>query len=102
MSVLNINTNNFGEVLKSDKKVLLDFFATWCGPCRMMSPLIDKIAEENPDIIVGKVNVDAEPELAAMFAVSSIPVLVVMKDGQIVNQSVGAIPKQRIENLLQS
>lgn len=102
MSVLNINTNNFGEVLKSDKKVLLDFFATWCGPCRMMSPLIDKIAEENPDIIVGKVNVDAEPELAAMFAVSSIPVLVVMKDGQIVNQSVGAIPKQQIENLLQS
>ncbi|MBE6783213.1 MAG: thioredoxin [Ruminococcaceae bacterium] len=102
MSVLNVNTKNFNEVLNSDKKVLLDFFATWCGPCRMMSPLIDKIAEENPDILVGKVNVDEEPELAAMFAVSSIPVLVVMKDGQIVDQSVGAIPKQQIENLLQS
>ena len=102
MSVLNVNTKNFNEVLNSDKKILLDFFATWCGPCRMMSPLIDKIAEENPDILVGKVNVDEEPELAAMFAVSSIPVLVVMKDGQIVDQSVGAIPKQQIENLLQS
>ena len=100
MSVLSVNKNNINEVLNSDKKVLLDFFASWCGPCRMLSPVIDKVAEENPDVLVGKVNVDDEPELAAMFSVSSIPVLVVMKDGKILNQSLGAIPKQQVEALL--
>ena len=103
MSVLHITKDTFeAEVLKSDKPVLLDFFAVWCGPCKMIAPVLDEIAEEREDIKVCKVNVDEEPELAAMFAVSSIPVLVVMKDGQIVDQSVGAIPKQQIENLLQS
>ncbi|MBQ7956443.1 MAG: thioredoxin [Clostridia bacterium] len=100
MSVLKVNKDNINEVLNSDKKVLLDFYASWCGPCRMLSPVIDKVAEENPDIVVGKVNVDDEPELAAMFSVSSIPVLVVMKDGKILKQSLGAIPKQQVEALL--
>ncbi|MCD8122878.1 MAG: thioredoxin [Clostridiales bacterium] len=101
MSVININQNNFrAEVLNSDKPVLLDFWASWCGPCRMVSPIVDEIAAERPDIKVGKVNVDEQSELAAQFRVMSIPTLVVMKDGKVVNQAVGARPKNQILDLL--
>ena len=96
MSVLSINKDNFDVVKNSEKPVLIDFFADWCGPCRMVSPIVDEIAAENDGILVGKVNVDEEPELAAAFGVSSIPMLVVVKNGEVVNQSVGAKPKQQI------
>lgn len=100
MSVLSVNKNNFDSVKNSEKPVLLDFYADWCGPCRMVSPLVDEIAEENPQYLVGKINVDNEPELAAAFGVSSIPMLVVMKNGKIVNQAVGARPKEQILAML--
>jgi len=101
MSAININKNNFqNEVINSDKPVLLDFWAPWCGPCRMVSPIIEEIAAERSDIKVGKVNIDEEAELAVQFGVMSIPSLVVMKDGKIVNQSVGARPKDAILALL--
>lgn len=96
MSVLSVTINNFDEVKNSEKTVLLDFYADWCGPCRMVSPLVDEIAEENPEFLVGKINVDNEPELAQAFGVSSIPMLVVMKNGKVVDQAVGARPKQQI------
>lgn len=102
MSVLNVNKNNFeNEVVKSEKTVLLDFYADWCGPCRMVSPLVDEIAEENPQILVGKINVDNEPELSQAFGVASIPMLVTMKDGKIVNRAVGARPKEQILAMLE-
>ena len=101
MSVININKDNFeAEVMKSDKPVLLDFWASWCGPCRMVSPVVDEIAEERNDIKVGKINVDQERELAEAFGVYSIPTLVIMKDGKIVNQAVGARPKEQILAML--
>lgn len=101
MSVMNITKNNFQEeVINSEKPVLLDFWAEWCGPCRMVSPVVDEIAEERSDIKVGKINVDEQQELAAKFGIMSIPTLVVMKDGKIVNQSVGAGPKSRILAML--
>ncbi len=101
MSVMNITKNNLQEeVINSEKPVLLDFWAEWCGPCRMMSPVVDEIAEERSDIKVGKINVDAQQELAAKFGIMSIPTLVVMKDGKIINQSVGAGPKSRILAML--
>lgn len=101
MSVMNIDRNNFQEeVMNSDKPVLLDFWASWCGPCRMVSPIVDEIAEERSDIKVGKINVDEQSELAAQFGIMSIPTLVVMKDGKIVNQSVGAKPKSEILAML--
>ena len=101
MSVINIDKNNFQEeVMHSDKPVLLDFWASWCGPCRMVSPIVDEIAAERSDIKVGKINVDEQPELAAQFGVMSIPTLVVMKNGRIVNQTVGARPKAQILALL--
>ena len=101
MSVIHINKNNFrNEVLDSEKPVLLDFWAPWCGPCRMVSPIVDEIAAQRGDIKVGKVNVDEQPELAAQFGVMSIPTLVVIKGGKVVNQMVGARPKSQILAML--
>ena len=100
MSVISVSKANFEQIKNSEKTVLLDFYADWCGPCRMVSPIVDEIAEENPQYLIGKINVDDEPELAAAFAVSSIPTLVVMKDGKIVNQSTGARPKAQILAML--
>ena len=101
MSAININKNNFqNEVMNSDKPVLLDFWAPWCGPCRMVVPIVEEIACERKDIKVGKINVDEQPELASRFGVMSIPTLVVMKDGKIVNQAMGARPKNAILGML--
>ena len=101
MSALNLNLQNFDqEVMQSDKPVLLDFWAPWCGPCRKVVPLVEEIAEERADIKVGKVNVDEEPELAARFQVMSIPTLMVIRDGKIVNQALGARPKHQILAML--
>lgn len=101
MAVLAVTKDNFeSEVLQSDKPVLLDFWASWCGPCRMVSPIVDEIAQERGDIKVGKVNVDEQPGLAQQFGVMSIPMLVVMKNGQITNKTVGAMPKENILALL--
>ena len=101
MSVLHITAATFeNEVLHSDKPVLLDFWASWCGPCRMVGPILDEIAAERSDIKVCKINVDEQPALAAQFGVMSIPTLVVVKNGQEVNRSVGAMPKARILALL--
>ena len=101
MSVININKNNFqSEVLNSEKKVLLDFWAPWCGPCRMVVPIVEEIADERPDIKVGKVNVDEEVELASQFGIMSIPTLVVIENGKIVNQTMGAKPKDEILAML--
>ncbi len=101
MAVLTITKDNFQkEVLESQKKVLVDFWASWCGPCRMLSPLVDQVAEERSDIVVGKVNVDEQPELAAQFRVMSIPTLLVFQNGQAVKQSVGAVPKEQVLALL--
>ena len=101
MAAININHNNFhSEVINSEQKVLLDFWAPWCGPCRQVVPLVEQIAEERPDIKVGKINVDENPELAAQFGVMTIPTLMVMEHGQIVNQAKGARPKKAILELL--
>lgn len=101
MSVIHINKNNFrNEILNSEMPVLLDFWAPWCGPCRMVSPIVDEIATERGDIKVGKVNVDEERELAGQFGVMSIPTLVVIKGGRVVNQMVGARPKSQILAML--
>ncbi len=101
MSVIKINKENFqAKVLNSKKTVLLDFYADWCGPCRMVAPIVAEIAEERDDIKVGKINVDEQPELAARFGVMSIPMLAVVKDGKIVNQAVGYRPKEDIEAML--
>ncbi len=101
MSVQKINKNNFEAIKNQEKPILLDFYADWCAPCRMVSPIIDEIASERSDIVVGKVNVDDNPELASEFGVFSIPTLVVMKDGKVVNQSSGARPKGQILSLLE-
>lgn len=101
MSVLRITKDNFHqEVLQSQEPVLLDFWADWCGPCRMVGPIVEEIAGERADIKVGKVNVDEQQELAAAFQIMSIPTLVVMKGGKAVNQAVGALPKQQILSML--
>lgn len=101
MSVLVVNKDNFNSVVTSSKPVLLDFYANWCAPCRMVSPLVEEIATENPQYLVGKVNIDEEPELAQRFGVSSIPTLSVIKDGKVVRQSVGARPKADILALIE-
>ena len=101
MSAININKNNFqNEVLNSDKPVLLDFWAPWCAPCRMVVPIIEEIASEHADIKVGKINVDEQPELANKFGIMSIPTLVVMKNGKIIQQVSGARPKNAILQML--
>jgi thioredoxin 1 len=101
MSAIIINNNNFQEeVVNSEKKVLLDFWAPWCGPCQMVLPIVEEIAAERADIKVCKVNVDENPELAKKFRVMSIPTLVVMNGGEIVKRSVGAKPKEEILEML--
>ena len=101
MSAININKNNFqNEIMDSEKTVLLDFWASWCAPCRMVVPIIEEIAGERPDIKVGKINVDEQPELASKFGIMSIPTLVVMKNGKIVQQVSGARPKDAILRML--
>ncbi len=101
MALITITKDNFDEeVIRSDKPVLLDFWASWCGPCRMVSPIVDEIAAERSDIKVGKINVDEEQELAMAFGIASIPTLVVMRDGKAVERRVGAAPKAVIESML--
>jgi thioredoxin 1 len=100
MAVISISENNFEEIKNSSKTVLIDFFADWCGPCKMVSPIVDKIAEEHPEYIVGKVNVDDEPDLAESYGVMSIPTLVVLKGGEVAKKSVGVQPKEAILEML--
>ena len=101
MSIVKVNKNNFeNEVLKSDKKVLIDFYADWCGPCRMVGPVLEEIATEHPEYKICKVNVDEENELAASFKVMSIPALFVLENGKVINQSLGAKPKAQILDML--
>ena len=101
MSVITLTAQNYEmEVIASDKPVLIDFWASWCGPCRMLSPVVDEISDERDDIKVGKINVDEEPDLSKKFGIMSIPTLVVMDGGQIKNKSVGVIPKEKILEML--
>lgn len=100
MSVIQINKNNFESLKSESRTVLIDFYADWCGPCRMVSPIVDEIANERADLLVCKVNVDDEPELASQFGVFSIPTLAVMKDGRVVEQVSGARPKAQILELV--
>ena len=100
MSVITVTKENFNEIKSNEKTVLLDFYADWCGPCRMVAPIVHEIAEERDDIVVGKINVDDEPELAQSFGVMSIPTLVVMKKGEVVNQAMGTRPKAQILAML--
>ena len=102
MSIINITNQNYQkEIMESKKTILLDFWAEWCGPCKIITPVIDEIANENPDLKVCKINVDEQPELANRFHVRSIPSLFVMKEGEIITQSVGAKPKEDILKMLQ-
>ena len=101
MSAVKVEKDNFDEVRSSAKPVLIDFYADWCGPCKMVSPIVDEIADENPQYLVCKVNVDEEQELAEQFGVSSIPTLVVMKNGEVVSRSTGAKPKAQILAMLE-
>ena len=101
MSVLKLTQENFQQVETSEKRVLIDFYAEWCGPCRMVSPIVDEIAEEHPEFLVAKVNVDEQPELAARFGVMSIPTLAVLDGGNVIHQSSGARPKAQILAMLQ-
>ena len=101
MAAININKDNFhNEVMNSEKPVLLDFWASWCGPCRMVVPIVEQIADERSDIKVGKINIDEEPELAMQFGIMSIPTLMVIKNGEVVTKAVGARPKDSILAML--
>ncbi len=100
MALQKVDLQNFDSIKNQEKPVLLDFYADWCGPCRMVGPIVEQIADERDDIVVGKINVDENPELASQFGVMSIPTLVVLKNGEIANQSVGALPKAKILALL--
>ncbi|WP_295632952.1 thioredoxin [Mitsuokella sp.] len=101
MTPVVITKDNFeSEVLKAEGTVLIDFWATWCGPCRMLSPIVDKVASEHTDVKVGKINVDEQPELAQQFGIMSIPTLIVFRNGQKVNESIGLIPKEKVEELI--
>jgi len=100
MSVLIVNKDNFDSIRASQKTVLLDFYADWCGPCRMMSPIVEEIAKENPQYLIGKINVDKEPELAQKFNVLSIPTLVVIKNGNVISQAAGARRKEDVLTML--
>ena len=99
MSVIKVNQSNFDEILAGDKPALLDFYADWCGPCRMVAPVIEEIAREHPEYVVGKINVDESPELAQKYGVFSIPTLAVVKDGRIAGRMSGAKPKEKILEL---
>ena len=100
MALVKITQDNFEEIIAEGKPILVDFYADWCGPCRMVAPIVEEIAEENPQYTVGKINVDDEPELAAAFGISTIPTLVVIKDGKVTNQVSGARPKAALLALL--
>mgnify|MGYP000040585875 CR=1 FL=1 len=101
MAVIRLTKENFqAEVMQADKPVLIDFYADWCGPCQMVSPIVDEIANERDDIKVGKINVDEQGELSMQFRIVSIPTLIVMKNGEVANKAVGAMPKEEILNLL--
>ncbi|MBQ5933998.1 MAG: thioredoxin [Lachnospiraceae bacterium] len=100
MAVINVTKENYEEIKNSGKTVLLDFYADWCGPCKMVSPIVDQISEEHPEYLVGKINVDDEDELSESFGVMSIPTLVVLKGGEIAEKSVGFTPKEKILELL--
>ena len=99
MSVIKVNQNNFDEILAGKKPALLDFYADWCGPCRMVAPIIEEIAREHPEYVVGKINVDENPELAQKYGVFSIPTLAVVKEGRIAGRMTGAKPKEKILEL---
>ena len=100
MSVIKVNKTNFEEVKNSEKTVLLDFYADWCGPCRMVGPTVEEIAKENPQYLVGKINVDEEPELANAFGIANIPTLIVLKGGSIANKAIGLRTKDAILEML--
>ena len=103
MAVITLTKENFqSEAVQTSQTVLIDFWATWCGPCRMLSPVVDEVAEENPTVKVCNVNVDEQPELAEQFSIMSIPTLIVLKNGQVVNQSVGVVPKSSIESMIRA
>lgn len=102
MSVIKITKSNFDEVISTDKAVLLDFYADWCGPCRMVAPIVSEIADEHPEYVIGKIDVDSEPELARRFGIISIPTLIVIRGGEVATKVTGARPKAQILSLLES